>query len=208
MSEELDGLSVTVSKPSTGSSGNYFRGEIEEDVWHSAKLVEIKTGVLTYQGNESPAWIWIYELQDKKYAVKDDEGVLHKATITEKTSQKVTGAPRMSNAYKRYEQLTGVTLKPGQNVSLKELFGTVCKLMIKNTTVDKKEGEGTITFHNIEKISIKGLDQSTEEIANEFTEETKKNVEQVNEPKKKKEPEVKDTSNDDSDNLFDDLELD
>ena len=203
MSEEYGSLSVTVSKPNQGAIGNYYREEIEEDTWHRAELVEIKTGVTTFKGKESPAWIWIYELQSKEFNVKDSDDNIKKANITEKTSQKLTGLPRISNAYKRYEQLTGKELKPGVNVDLKLLFGIDCKLMIKNTIVDRDDG-GKIIYHNIEKISIKGLERNDAE-----TEETKENVATVREEKKvvkKEESSKEESTDDDMDDLFADLD--
>jgi len=204
MSEQIDGLSVTVTTPSSGAQGHYFRGEIEEDTWHVAKLVEIKTGVSTYKGKEAPAWIWVYELQDKKFAVKDEEDKMHRANVIEKTSQKVTGPPRVSNAFKRYGQLTGIELAPGQNIDLKDLFGTVCKLMIKNA-----KGEGEIVYHNIEKISIKGIEETTESISEDLQKETDKNVEDAapKEKEAKKEKSITETT-EVSDDIFEDLDLD
>ena len=204
MSEQIDGLSVTVTTPNSGGQGHYFKGEIESDTWHLAELVEIKSGVSNYKGKESPAWIWVYELQDKKFGVKDDEGKLHKANVIEKTSQKVTGQPRVSNAYKRYAQLTGVELKSGENVSLKNLFGTVCKIMVKNVP-----GDGDIIYHNIEKITIKGIEGTVESISEEMQKETDKNVEDAESKKVpvKKEKSTTETT-EVSDDIFDGLDLD
>jgi hypothetical protein len=212
MSNEFDGLEVTVSSSKgSGNNGNYYQGEIEEDTWHKAKLKEIKSGVNSYKGKEYPAWIWIYELQGKEFIVENEDGETVQVNIIEKTSQKFTGQPRTSKAYERYCQLTGEEPTSGEKVSLKELFGTSCKLMIKNTTVDKKDGDGTITFHNIEKISIKGLNQSREEIASDLAEESEKNVKSLDDKKIKKQKPKKEAEEDiiekDDDDIFSDLDL-
>jgi len=205
-----ESLKVTVSKGSNGNFGIYYRGEIEEDVWHEAVLTSIKVGTKSFKGKEFPAWVWIYELQDKQFNVKTDEGI-KKAQIIEKTSQKFTGKPRMSNAYIRYTQLTGEELKPGANVDLKSLFGIQCKLMIKNTDSGKEDNDGnTIVYHNIEKISIKGVEKSKKELEEEFEEDTKKNIASAEkESKVKKKNKVTDDGVDEDadDDIFSDLDL-
>ena len=70
----------------------------------------------------------------------------------------MTGAPRKSRAYERYSQLTGGEPEPGEAINLKDLFGTKCKIMVKNTASGKDDNDGNeIIYHNIEKISIKGV---------------------------------------------------
>jgi len=192
---DFDGLKVTVKKPSEGNFGTFYRGKIEEDVYHSAKLVRIEQGENSYKGKVSPAWVWIYELQGKEFAVKTDEGK-KQAEIREKTSQKLTGAPRKSNAYIRYSQLVGAEPEPGDDINLKDLFDTVCKLMITNFVGDKEDSEGNkIVYHNIEKISVKGLKKAApvEDDDDDDDEEPKKVV------KKKKKKVVEEDDDDDDD---------
>jgi hypothetical protein len=214
MTNEFDGLEVTVSSSqSGGTSGNYYQGEIEEDTWHRAKLVEIKSGKKTYKGKEFPAWIWVYELLGEEFEIENSDGVNIQANIIEKTSQKFTGAPRTSKAYERYCQLTGEEPESGEKVQLKDLFGTQCKLMISNTTVNKNEGEETITFHNIEKVSIKGLEKTQDELADEFEEDTEKNIKKAKfkkatkKTKKKKSKKEDAIEDEDDDDIFEDLGL-
>jgi len=199
--KDVDSLSVTVSEPKGGENfGNYFRGEIEEDVFHEAVLVKIEKGTKTYKGDESPAWVWIYELLSEDYMVEDSDGNDVRAQVREKTSQKFTGgASRKSKAYERYCQLTGEEPEPGDNVDLRDLFDTKCKLMITNTDSGKETDEGDpIIYHNIEKVSIKGIKEKVEKSS------SKKKLTKKSSKKKKKvekEPEEEPEEDEDDDPL-------
>ena len=153
-----DNLSVTVTTASaSGSFANYYRGEIEEDTWHPAILKEIVPVEGNFKGNKYPAWNWVYELQDEEFTIEDNDNNEVQAQVIEKTSQKFTGHPRTSRAYERYCQLAGEEPEPGEEVSLKSLFGVACKIMIKNTDSGKlTKDKEPIIYHNIEKVSAKG----------------------------------------------------
>lgn len=204
---DVDSLSVTVSEPKgDGNFGVYFRGEIEEDVFHKAILKEIKQGE---KGGgkypKVPAWVWIYELIGDDYKVETDDGEKN-AQIIEKTSQKFTAGTRKSNAFKRYCELTGSEPAPGTNVSLKDLFGIKCKLMITNTDSGKETDDGApIVYHNIEKVSIKGLENESKSSSKEETKKktTKKKTKKVKKETVDESDEVDD--DDDEDDLFGDL---
>ena len=196
---DFDGLKVTVKKPSEGNFGIFYRGTIEEDVYHRAKLVRIDEGESTYKGKVSPAWVWVYELQEKEFAVKTDEG-MKQAEVRERTSQKLTGPPRKSNAYIRYSQLVGAEPEPGDEINLKDLFGHACKIMVTNFVSDKEDKEGNkIIYHNIEKITVKGLKIEVEEDDDDEEEEKPKKVVKK---KKKKVVEVEDDDDDDMEDIF------
>ena len=198
---DFDGLKVTVKKPSEGNFGIFYRGTIEEDVYHRAKLVRIDEGESTYKGKVSPAWVWVYELQEKEFAVKTDEG-MKQAEVRERTSQKLTGPPRKSNAYIRYSQLVGAEPEPGDDINLKDLFGTDCKIMITNFVSDKEDKEGdSIVYHNIEKISIKGLKAKkvVEDEDDDEEEEEEAPKKKVKKKKKKKVVEEEEEDDDDDD---------
>lgn len=198
---DMDGLNVTVSEPKGGGNfATYFRGEIEEDVFHNAVLKEIKQGE---KGGgkypKVPAWIWIYELLSDDYKVETDDGE-KQAQIVEKTSQKFTAGTRKSNAFVRYCQLTGGEPAPGTNVSLKDLFGVKCKLMITNTDSGKETDDGEpIVYHNIEKVSIKGLKDESKSSPKKTTKNKKTTK------KKEVEEEQEDESDDEDDDLFGDI---
>ena len=193
---DFDGLKVTVKKPSEGTFGIFYRGTIEEDVYHRAKLVRIDEGESTYKGKVSPAWVWVYELQEKEFAVKTDEG-MKQAEVRERTSQKLTGPPRKSNAYIRYSQLVGAEPEPGDEINLKDLFGHACKIMVTNFVSDKEDKEGNkIIYHNIEKITVKGL--KIEVVAEDDDGEE----EETPKKKKKKVVEVEDDDDDDMEDIF------
>jgi len=194
-----DGLSVTVTTAQgSGNFANYFRGEIEEDTWHKAILKEIVETEGNFKGAKYPAFSWVYELQGDDFTIENKDKEEVQAQVLEKTSQKFTGHPRTSRAYERYCQLTGGEPEPGDNVSLKELFGVVCKIMIKNTDSKKTTDAGDpIIYHNIEKISIKGLKKDKEEKSTKSKKEKAKKIE-----KEDKEPEKEKK---DDDGIFEDI---
>ena len=194
-----DGLSVTVTTAQgSGNFANYFRGEIEEDTWHKAILKEIVETKGNFKGAKYPAFSWVYELQGDDFTIENKDKEEVQAQVLEKTSQKFTGHPRTSRAYERYCQLTGGEPEPGDNVSLKELFGVVCKIMIKNTDSKKTTDAGDpIIYHNIEKISIKGLKKDKEEKSTKSKKEKAKKIE-----KEDKEPEKEKK---DDDGIFEDI---
>ena len=194
-----DGLSVTVTTAQgSGNFANYFRGEIEEDTWHKAILKEIVETQGNFKGAKYPAFSWVYELQGDDFTIENKDKEEVQAQVLEKTSQKFTGHPRTSRAYERYCQLTGGEPEPGDNVSLKELFGVVCKIMIKNTDSKKTTDAGDpIIYHNIEKISIKGLKKDKEEKSTKSKKEKAKKIE-----KEDKEPEKEKK---DDDGIFEDI---
>lgn len=213
MDKKHDGLSVTVNQG--GGSGDFFGkfypGEIEEDTWHRARLVKIvegKKGGGKYP--EVPAWVWVYQLIDSEFTYEDEESGEDKQYIVrEKTSQKVTTPPRASRAYERYSQLIGREPEVGEDIDLRDLFGTDCKLMITNTRGDK------LIFHNIEKVSVKGVRNRREESGEETPAEKKSKKKDKKKPKKKtakkeSEPEKEDTGEkgaepEDDDDLFSEL---
>jgi len=194
-----DGLSVTVTTAQgSGNFANYYRGEIEEDTWHKAILKEIVETEGNFKGAKYPAFSWVYELQGDDFTIENKDKEEVQAQVLEKTSQKFTGHPRTSRAYERYCQLTGGEPEPGDNVSLKELFGVVCKIMIKNTDSKKTTDAGDpIIYHNIEKISIKGLKKDKEEKSTKSKKEKAKKIE-----KEDKEPEKEKK---DDDGIFEDI---
>ena len=194
-----DSLSVTVTTAQgSGNFANYFRGEIEEDTWHKAILKEIVETEGNFKGTKYPAFSWVYELQGDDFTIENKDKEEVQAQVLEKTSQKFTGHPRTSRAYERYCQLTGGEPEPGDNVSLKELFGVVCKIMIKNTDSKKTTDAGDpIIYHNIEKISIKGLKKDKEEKSTKSKKEKAKKIE-----KEDKEPEKEKK---DDDGIFEDI---
>ena len=185
MKEETDSLEVTVSKSGSGDTnfGTYYRGEIEEDVYHPAELVRIEIGEGNYKGKTFPAWNWIYELTEEEFEVETDDGV-KRCQVRERTSQKLTGAPRRSRAFERYSQLTGGEPEPGDTINLKELFGVNCKLMIKNAASGKDDNDGNeIIYHNIEKVSIKGV-KTEKTVEKKATKKVKSKVKEVEEETK------------------------
>ena len=184
--EENDSLEAKVSTPGNNANfGTYYRGEIDEDVYHSAILVRIEKTEGNYQGKTYPAWLWVYELLGDEYEVEGDDGGFKRCEVREKTSQKLTGAPRKSRAYERYSQLTGGEPEPGDNINLKNLFETQCKIMVKNVSAGKEDNDGNaIIYHNIEKVSIKGIKVKKEKSEDKEEEEQPKS--------KKKDKEVKD----------------
>lgn len=189
---EFESLNAKVEKPSAGAFAPFFKGEIEEDEWHKAILLEIRPCKKKWKDKEQDAWKWVYELQSKEFAVETDDGI-KKAQVHEDTSQKMTMPPRMSRAYERYTQLTGSEPAPGDDIDLKSLFGTVCKVMIKNS-------KGTnVTFHNIEKISVKGLKQESKTVETPKKKQTERPVETSD-----FDTDVKEDDDDVISNIFDD----
>ena len=154
MAEEKK-LKATVTKGGGESfyDGKFYPGEIEEDTWHLARLEKIINGESTFKGKTTPVWVWIYTLLGTDFGYEDDDGNSKQYIVVEKTSQKLSTPPRASKAYTRYCQLVGKEPSIGEEIDLSELFGKDCKLMIKNHPGDK------VIFHNIEKVSIKGLDK-------------------------------------------------
>ena len=199
-----DSLSVTVTTAQgSGNFANYFRGEIEEDTWHKAILKEITPCEGSYKGNKYPAWSWVYELQGDDFTIENKDKEEVQAQVLEKTSQKFTGHPRTSRAYERYCQLTGGEPEPGDNVSLKELFGVVCKVMIKNADSGKTtKDDEPIIYHNIEKVSVKGL-KKDEEITE--SKPKKKVLKKKNKEEEPEEPEEKEEKKDKDDDIFSDI---
>ena len=199
-----DGLSVTVTTAQgSGNFANYFRGEIEEDTWHKAILKEIVETEGNFKGAKYPAFSWVYELQGDDFTIENKDKEEVQAQVLEKTSQKFTGHPRTSRAYERYCQLTGGEPEPGDNVSLKELFGVVCKIMIKNTDSGKTtKDDDPIIYHNIEKVSVKGL-KKDEEITE--SKPKKKVLKKKNKEEEPEEPEEKEEIKDKDDDIFSDI---
>ena len=191
MSEEKK-LKATVTKGGGESSydGKFYSGEIEEDIWHLANLKKITNGEATFKGKTTPVWVWVYTLLGSEFSYKDDDNNEQQYIIVERTSQKLSTPPRASKAYTRYCQLMGKEPSIGEEIDLSGLFGKTCKLMIKNNHGDK------IIFHNIEKVTIKGLDNQDKPKPSSKVEEKKE------EDKKPSEDPVKDEEEDD---IFKDL---
>ena len=164
---DYDGLvvSVSASSPSTGTYERTPNIEVEEDVFHLAVLVEIRKSEQTFRGISSPAWLWIYELLDPKYSYVVN-GETRRLRIFEKTSAKLTPPPYTSKAYQRYCELSGSSPSVGEVIDLRKLFGTKCKIMVKNVRGKNPNPDGTYPiFHRIEKVSIKGLERNEQNVS-------------------------------------------
>lgn len=195
--EETDGFQTTVSDPS--KNGNYlpfYKGRIEEDVWIPAVLKEIRKSKASYKGNERKTWSFIYELQDPKYQTEDNEQCI----VREKNTRTLSQPPRESKAYNRYVKLTGKELMPGDNVNIKELEGIKCKIMISNSEGDR------VTFHNIEKVTTKGVDTSSGDSSDDKLDAEKDLEDASKAHSEEKTQETKNkTTTDEEDDLFEDI---
>lgn len=164
-----------------GGGANYNVEPLEEDEWYNSIFVRVERSQATF----GEVLNWYFELEGEIYSY-EYEGELRQRRIRGSSSLICTPKSKM---YAWFKKLSGSEPEPGDRIDLTELYGTPCRVMVKNAE-GKKDDEGNCTvYSNV--VNIKGRKTTDEakpvkkvktKVASSTTKETK-NVPEVK-PKK------------------------
>ena len=144
MENDITGLEFTVAS-SNSNSGFHM----EESEWYPAKLTNFEHKDDTWKDKPVKKIVWTFELQGEEFSWKSGDGRTGQFKIYGKTSYACS--PK-STLYQWYSKLSGAEPQEGDKITLKNLLGMDCFIMVKiNKYIDKETKEEKI-YHNIEKV--------------------------------------------------------
>lgn len=141
---DVESLDFTVSEAG-GAEGKYAK--LDENDVYDAVLLGCERGEMTYQGKTTEVIRWNFELQDKEYSYEEEGATVLR--VVQGTSS--TLCNDRSKLYAWYKAMLGIEeLEVGEKVSLSKLFGTECRIKIKNKKSTKARDDGTFSvFANV-----------------------------------------------------------
>ncbi len=131
---------------------NRERGEgikLLEDEWYSAILVKFDP----FENQWGKQLRWVFEIQGEQYTWKSKDGKTGQFKVNGQSS--FACSPK-SKIYKWYSKLTGREPAEGEKISLKNLIGMPCYVMIKIKKGKDREGEPK-DFFNVDKVKARAV---------------------------------------------------
>jgi len=145
-SNDIVGLDMVVAP-------NRERGEgikLLEDEFYPAIL----TKFAPFENQWGKQLRWVFEIQGEQYTWKSKDGKTGQFKVNGQSS--FACSPK-SKIYKWYSKLTGREPVEGEKISLKDLIGLPCYVMIKIKHGKDKEGEPR-DFFNVDKVKIRSVE--------------------------------------------------
>jgi hypothetical protein len=141
---DIGGLDFTVGEPKEKGSGNSFE-PLNEDTLYAAKLADVTKENAPF----GEVLRWSFELLDDEFSY-EYEG--------EKKYRRITGTTSLlcnpkTKLYAWYVKLLGREPKVGEKISLGDIIGTECKILVKNVKAKKADNDGNYpVYSNVDRI--------------------------------------------------------
>ena len=141
--QNISGLEFTVTNSNVGEGI-----KMSEDEWLPCILTEISK--FTNQWGEQLRWT--FELEGEEYTWKSKDGKSGQFKVSGSSSKACS--PK-SKLYKWYSKLMGKEPIEGETISLKNILGMKCMVMIKINHGKDKEGNSK-DYYNVDKVKVNG----------------------------------------------------
>ena len=191
----IGGLDFTVGEPKEKGSGSIQ--PLEEDIMYDVKLIDVTKETAPF----GQVLKWTFELLDEEFSY-EYEGETRQRRVRGTSSLLCNPKTKL---YQWYVKLLGREPEVGEKISLSDVIGTECKILVKNVKGKKADDDGNYPIYsNVDRIiPEKGKKKVVKSKKVRSSKVIKAKKDEVF-PQKQVEPNA-DVEEDESDDLFNDV---